>query len=202
MPRDYAKTSSRKKKSDRLPGWLWMIGGLTIGLFVAFLVYLNNSHSTAQGGLTKAIQDTIKDVREVRKDTPKALPQPSKPAAKTETEQTKSQPSFDFYYILPELEVPVPEQEIATKSRSDQPAQQDIEYILQVGSFRTHEQADQLKAKLALQGVEAKIQTVNINRDTWHRVRVGPINNMRTLDKTRRRLQDSGIAAIVIREKS
>ena len=122
MPRDYAKSSRKKNSSGQLPGWLWMLGGLAIGLFVAFLVYLNNNIQTdKKNGLSKAIRETIKDVREVRseKNTP-----PPEPAAGKEKESAKT--SFDFYYILPELEVAVPEQELAIKSQrrpepSDEP---------------------------------------------------------------------------------
>lgn len=199
MPRDYAKSSRKKNSSGQLPGWLWMLGGLAIGLFVAFLVYLNNNIQTSgKSGLSKAIQDTIKDVREVRseKNTP-----PPEPAASKEKESTKT--SFDFYYILPELEVAVPEQELAIKSqRRAEPSDEPVAYILQAGSFREHNQADELKAKLALQGITADIQTVKINADTWHRVRIGPISDMSKLNATMKRLKDNGIQAIVVKSKT
>ena len=77
-----------------------------------------------------------------------------------------------------------------------------VRYMIQAGSFRSLEQADRLKAQLALHGIEATIQTVKINdNDTWHRVRVGPISNLSTLNQTRQRLHDNGIATIVVKEK-
>ena len=199
MPRDYVKSSSREKKPGQLPGWVWMIGGLAIGLFVAFLVYLNNTQRPGQkNALAKVLEQTIQDVREVKKQQVEAPP----PAPK-ETPAEKPKPSFDFYYILPELEVAVPEQELA--AHSNKPESQvdgDVEYILQAGSFKQHEQADQLKAKLALQGIESSIQSVNINSDTWHRVRIGPIRNISKLEQTRKRLRDNGISAIVVKSKT
>lgn len=197
MPRDYAKTSSREKKPGQLPGWVWMLGGLVIGLFVAFLVYLNNStHPSQKNGLAKVIKDTINDVRAVNKAKAKAPPPPTTSIDKKE-ETVK--PSFDFYYILPELEVRVPEQELATRSSDPQQQDSSIDYILQVGSFKQHEQADQLKAKLALKGITANIQSVRINDDTWHRVRIGPLHNLKTLNQTHKRLKDNGINAIVVK---
>ena len=197
MPRDYAKTSNREKKPGQLPGWIWMLGGLAIGLFVAFLVYLNNSqHPSQKNALAKVLEKTLQDVREVKKQQVEAPP----PAKEALAEKPK--PSFDFYYILPELEVAVPEQELATQSKQANHADQNIEYILQAGSFRQLEQADQLKAKLALQGIESNIQTVNINSDTWHRVRIGPIRNMSNLEQTRMRLRENGISAIVVKSKT
>ena len=199
MPRDYAKSSRKKSQSGQLPGWLWMLGGLAIGLFVAFLVYLNkNIQPDKKSGLGKAIQETIKDVREVRSE--KQTPPPEPPAAR---DKEPARTSFDFYYILPELEVAVPEQELAVKSqRRPEPTDEPIAYILQAGSFREHKQADELKAKLALQGITADIQSVKINADTWHRVRIGPINDMSRLNSTMKRLKDNGIQAIVVKSKT
>ncbi|MBI3561972.1 MAG: SPOR domain-containing protein [Gammaproteobacteria bacterium] len=204
MPRDYADSTSPSKKPGQLPGWLWMLGGLTIGLFVAFLVYLNNHTPTsARNGLGKTIEQTIKQIQ------PQAASKPSPPAtpsieSKTSppTADTKPAPKFDFYYILPELEVAVPDQELAkAASGKDKSPDSNTAYILQAASFKSHEEADRLKAKLALNGVEATIQSVTINNDTWHRVRVGPIKDISLLNKTRRRLQDNGITAIVVKAK-
>ena len=174
-----------------------MLGGLAVGLFVAFLVYLNNSrHPSQSNPLAKVIKETIQDVREVKKQQVEAPAQPK------ETIAEKAKPSFDFYYILPELEVAVPEQELAAQSKQESHVEQSTEYILQVGSFRQLEQADQLKAKLALQGIESNIQTVNINTDTWHRVRIGPIRNMSKLEQTRKRLRENSISSIVVKSKT
>ena len=96
----------------------------------------------------------------------------------------------------------VPEQELASRSQNPQSQDEKIEYILQAGSFRQHGQADQLKAQLALKGIQANIQTVNINNDTWHRVRIGPIRNLSKLNQTRKRLRESGSAAIVVTSKT
>lgn len=200
MPRDYAKTSSREKKPGQLPGWVWMLGGLAIGLFVAFLVYLNNStHPGRQTPLAKVIKETIEDVRAVRRE--KIPPPPPPPAKENKQEEANPKPSFDFYYILPELEVRVPEQELAGKSGNESQADGDIDYILQVGSFKQHEQADQLKAHLALKGITANIQSVRINDDTWHRVRIGPLRDLKTLNQTNRRLKENDFNAIVVKSR-
>ena len=201
MPRDYAKSSKREKKPGQLPGWAWMLGGLAIGLFVAFLVYLNNtSHPSQKNALVKAFKETMKDTREVRKEKEATPPPP--PAKPEPATAEKPKPSFDFYYILPELEVAVPEQELAAKSQKPSAADEKTEYILQAASFREHEQADQLKAKLALLGIDANIQSVQINQDTWHRVRIGPIRNMATLNSTLKRLKENNISAIIVKSKT
>lgn len=202
MPRDYAKSSKREKKPGQLPGWAWMLGGLAIGLFVAFLVYLNNNiHPGNKTNLVQAFKDTLHDTRDVRKD--KATPPPPPPKEPANT-AVKPKPSFDFYTILPELEVAVPEQEIAAQSQKPAAQQQDdkTDYVLQAGSFRDYKQADQLKAKLALQGIDANIQSVQVNQDTWHRVRIGPIHKMATLTATLKRLKEQNIAVIIVKSKT
>ena len=146
-----------------------------------------------------------KDTREVRRDNSQAPPPPK-------TEEDK--PRFDFYTILPELEVVIPDHDLLGKddgntvstNRADSPttrSDSNLRYMIQAGSFRNPAQADRLKAQLALHGVEATIQTVTINdNDTWHRVRIGPISDINKLNRTRKRLHDNGIATIVVKEKS
>jgi len=214
MPRDYAKTP-KPKHPHSLPGWVWLLGGLFIGLFVALLVYLANNTGTdpdkdissSVNELIGKFKETRKDTREVRTDKQQAPPPPS---------DDKDKPRFDFYTILPELEVVIPDHDLFGKEpdSSDTPAankqsaptssaDSNVRYVIQAGSFRNPEQADRLKAQLALQGIEASIQTVKINdNDIWHRVRVGPISDLSIVNRTRKRLQDNGIATIVVREKS
>ena len=201
MSRDYARSGKREKKPGQLPGWAWMLGGLAIGLFVAFVVYLNNHVQTGKKtNIVQAFKETLNDTRDVRKD--KATPPPPPPKTTPATAE-KPKPSFDFYTILPELEVAVPEQEIAAQSKKP-PSQQDnkTNYILQAGSFRDYKQADQLKAKLAIQGIDANIQSVQVNQDTWHRVRIGPIHEMATLTATLKRLKEHNISVIIVKDKT
>ena len=72
-------------------------------------------------------------------------------------------------------------------------------YLLQVGSFRQAGDAEQLKARLALIGIVARIQTVNVNEATWHRVRIGPVNGARKADELRNQLADNGIDSLVMK---
>lgn len=197
MPRDYAK-SDKKKQRESIPGWAWMFGGLTIGLFVAGLVYLNeHTPREKQALLTNAVKRTIRDARKVQDE-------------KKNGHGDQKRPRFDFYTILPELEVPIPDQELSTPTKQKSaagsatvPQQATGSFTLQAGSFRKLEQADKLKARLALQGVVADIQTVTINDgDTWHRVRIGPTTDLAQLNKTRKRLSEIGVATIVVRNKN
>jgi cell division protein FtsN len=71
--------------------------------------------------------------------------------------------------------------------------------VLQAGSYRNQADAERVRAQLALQGVQAKVQRVAVDSDVWHRVRVGPINNLDELNKVRRQLQAAEVDALVIR---
>jgi cell division protein FtsN len=112
---------------------------------------------------------------------------------------------FDFFTVLPEMEVVVPEQQLATEAVSTDPSPADDRsgnYILQAGSFRSPADADQLKARLALLGTQASIQAVTVNEVTWHRVRIGPVQGARRVDELRRMLQENGIDTLVLKDTS
>ena len=135
---------------------------------------------------------TETETRDVRKQKPAPVPPPPKPR-------------FDFYNLLPEMEVIVQDEEIkGTPSKEGvKRVEQPGTYLLQAGSFRSHTQADQLRAKLALLGLETSIQSVSVNsKQAWHRVRVGPFLNLSDLNQARSLLKKNGIDAILIRIKS
>ena len=71
--------------------------------------------------------------------------------------------------------------------------------MLQAGSYRNEADADRVRAQLALQGVQAKVQRVAVDADVWHRVRVGPISNLDELNRVRKQLQAADLDALVIR---
>jgi len=76
-------------------------------------------------------------------------------------------------------------------------------FILQVGSFKTTEAADQIKAQLALLGIEANVQRVVINgQDVVHRVRIGPFKDKKTFEDTRQRLIANDLDFVVLKLKA
>ncbi len=198
MSRDYAKTP-RPKHPNSIPGWAWLLAGLAIGLFVALLVYINDftassNKSAVKKAFTDIVNTTTDNVKQLKK----------KSASITKEHGTKnSKPRFDFYTILPELEVTVPDEELQQKSSGTAKKQPIAALMLQAGSFRKFDAADKLKATLALQGISARIQTITkTNGDKWHRVQVGPIHDLNVLNQTRHRLRKMGIASIVVKQKT
>ena len=134
------------------------------------------------------------DVRDVKKKTNLAPPKPD-PIASTK-------PRFDFYQILPEMEIVIPEHEIEERRRLEGTGKSKPgTFIIQIGSFRKAAQADTLKARIALLGIESVVQTVNQSGSIWHRVKSGPYTSFRIVDKIQNRLHHNNIDSIAIKLK-
>ena len=167
--------------------------GLLVGLFVAFLVYLQMRPQPIVASQTIALEK------------PEERASPGIPKARKKPIPAPPKPRFDFYNLLPEMEVMVPEQEISGTPTHEgvKQVEKPGTYLLQAGSFRSQKQADQLRARLALLGLETRLQTVSVNsKQAWHRVRVGPFNNLTDLNEARSLLKKNGVDAILIRLKS
>jgi len=181
------------------PPWVWAVTGLTVGLLVAFLVFLQMRPKQAETAAPQALAVPAEEDTRVAIPEPEPRPEPERTAV-----APPPKPRFDFYNLLPEMEVIVPDEDIqgepmqAGVKQVEQPGT----YLLQAGSFRSRKQADQLRARLGLLGLETSVQTVNVdNSQTWHRVRVGPFSNLQDLNDARALLRKNGVDAILIRLK-
>nr|VFK78662.1 MAG: Sporulation related domain-containing protein [Candidatus Kentron sp. SD] len=218
MARDYkyaGKTSSSPSRRSGSPGWVWFLAGLLIGLFITALTYLGMRHSAndalqqAQAEFLRQSQSPPSQARKKSSDSTAKADKSTKP------EKKRPEPRFEFYTILPEREVRVPEHEIHSRQskkpkKAEPPDQAEKQapthasgrYILQVGSFRHLEDADRLKAKLAMGGFDVEIQTVSMNNgDRWHRVRLGPYKDLGKIYRIRSGLQKKGFTPLVLKEK-
>ncbi|MGB1799257.1 MAG: SPOR domain-containing protein [Gammaproteobacteria bacterium] len=163
--------------------------GLSIGLFVAVIVYFYEHNATIKSNNTLLVPESVAEkVTDVNDESIAQLPEPQ----------------FDFYQILPNKEVHISEWEsveeevVAENNDSQQPSM----FVLQVGSFKEYQSADEIKAKLALMGVTADIQRVVINgQDVRHRVRVGPYKNTNKLQQARDRLLANDLDFMLLKLK-
>jgi cell division protein FtsN len=135
-------------------------------------------------------------------DVPHPDPHRKAPAdLDTSAGTTQASEKYDFYQMLPNFEVVVPEKEKDVKR--DLPATAKIErpgvYVLQAGSYRNESDADRVAQQLSKEGIDAKVQRVAVDTDVWHRVRIGPITRLDELNKLRKQLQAAEVEAIVIR---
>jgi cell division protein FtsN len=80
-------------------------------------------------------------------------------------------------------------------------ASEKLSYLLQAGAFKGQEDAESMKVKLALIGIEARIVTAEVNGVTFYRVRVGPYGKLEDMNKARTRLAENGIEASVVRQR-
>ena len=128
-------------------------------------------------------------------------PEPHRAAPPATENGTASAEKYDFYQMLPNFEVVVPEKDKEVKR--DLPATARIErpgvYVLQAGSYRNEVDANRVRTQLALQGIDAKVQRVAVDADVWHRVRIGPITRLEDLNRLRKQLQAADVDALVIR---
>lgn len=206
MARDYKNRSSRKGDAggSRFHSLVIFLAGAVTGLCAAIILYLINGIPALDSVLDQRSRSVS---MATEKTTDKKRERPAKTGKKT-----APTPKFDFYTILPEMEVSVPEWE-GDSSKDDQAdgsqttreqlaLEDDQRYILQVGSFRQPDEADRVKAQLALIGIEAQIQRVVIDGgDVWHRVRVGPYQSTTSLHQTRERLIENDIDFMLLKLK-
>jgi cell division protein FtsN len=201
MPRDYKHVARpRPSRSTRAPGgrsaprkrrgWAWLLGGVAVGvLAVSGYHQWERSHS----GLRSAAKT--------------APPAPAKKA------QEPPQPHYEFYSLLPKMEVVVPEAELqrappkpaptakpAAPEAASAPKVGEAHYLLQAGSYATHGEADKVKARLAFLGIEARIQPISAGGEgRVYRVRIGPFRDLERVNQVRSQLRQHAIDAIVLK---
>jgi len=187
------KTRRTTQKQESYPGWVWMLFGLAIGLSVAFAIFMKDRD--AETPLRTVAQQPASMTSTIEQTAPVADPIPAAVLPEEPAERR-----FDFYEMLPNFEVVIPDQE---KNVSPDTEQEDVVqpgvYVLQAGSFTDFQDADRRRAQLALQGVESRIQRVMIDDKTYHRVRVGPTNDLDELNRLRNRLKQANIDVLRIR---
>ncbi|MCM5570995.1 SPOR domain-containing protein [Burkholderiaceae bacterium FT117] len=81
------------------------------------------------------------------------------------------------------------------------PATADGGYLLQVAAFRSVDDAEGMKARLALLGFEARVVQAEVNGQTMHRVRIGPFATQEEANRARARLIDGGFESSVVRQR-
>tara|TARA_R110000822_G_scaffold159476_26_gene299583 strand:+ start:12721 stop:13296 length:576 start_codon:yes stop_codon:yes gene_type:complete len=190
MTRDYAKkpngrrTTNRKTKKHSghqgAPGWLWLLAGVLLGALIMGLMQLTEiSPEDVAKAQSEASVGSLEDAHD--DDSPK--------------------PRFDFYTLLRDSEVIVPDTPDTNNTSTPLVADDEV-FLLQVGSFKNSHDADSLRARLLLLNLSASIETVSPRRnETWHRVLVGPYSDRSELADARSRLSGNGIDSLLLKRK-
>ncbi len=183
------RRGASRGRNRAAPAYLWFIAGLLIGLGLSLFLFIKGY-----------LPDRPRQQPLANTTRPLAGEELVKDSTGIAGERGKRR--FDFFTVLPEMEVIVPDQVLSNAAQplNARPADNGGDtYILQLGSFRNRTDAEQLKARLALLGTVANIQVVTVNGATWNRVRIGPVEGARRTDAVRRMLQDNGIETLVLK---
>lgn len=190
MTKDYKQPAAGGRHA-LLPG---IAIGVVIGLAVAIAVVLF-VRKTPDAFVDRGARPADSDARAVVTEPipPAVSTAPSLPAPGGD------KPRFDFYNILPGNEDPVVKDAKPVPQDPEAPVKQE-QFYLQLGSFQSEAEADNLKAKLALLGVEARIETANVaDKGLFHRVRLGPYASTEELNKVRDQLNQNGVASSLVK---
>lgn len=159
---------------SQLPAWAWLITGVITGLFLAFLYYLAG----------------IK------------VPEDSKPQPAASSGEVRKAPKFDFYTVLPDVEVmnKAPKSPSAsTQSQATKTTPLANKHIIQTGSFQNVQDADRRRAELLLLGLNVKTEKVEVRPgQIFHRVQVGPFSDPKALADAQKTLDAHNIEHIVL----
>jgi cell division protein FtsN len=189
MTKDYKRNERRTR--GRGGGHSLLVGiliGLVLGLGIALGVawYINKMPSPFLGRPTSP--------------PPSEKVMPGAPRSDDKTARSpESKPRFDFYKILPGIEEPATDQQLKDAQKASSAASKEA-FFLQAGAFQSASDADNLKARLALLGVEATIQATAVpDKGVWHRVRIGPYTSVEELNRTRDALKQNGVETTLIK---
>lgn len=165
---------ANQSSSSKVPGWVWLFTGTILGAFITFLMRLSELQPSAPG---------------IR---------PTQVAPTAAVEETKTPAKYDFYKILRDTEVPV----TASREPITPKAEENVEFLLQVASFRSAADAEQVRAELTLLNLTTRIeQSTAKEGNVWHRVIVGPFASRSQLAKARDTLLSNRYDAMLLRRK-
>lgn len=188
------KTQARRSGAPRgVPSLVWLLGALLLGAILAGVVLMRDRLGERLG-------------------VPKPNPTASAPAAGEAPVAQKpapKKPTYDFYKLLPEKEVVIPDAELTATARAERerpaatPAAPTTgsHYLLQAGAFSDAQRAEEVKAQIAFTGEFARVEAATINGKTVHRVMLGPYANAQTLESAKHKLSTAGIQSVAVRAR-
>ena len=213
----------RNGRNGTRPAWVWVVAGLAIGA-VAFLVVPALMKGDGDGFARFGPRANPDAQPAPIADTEAIADMPAPAAASTS-------PQYDFYTVLPGNEVRLSDAELAASAREEearraraeaQRARDALEgrattpppapvadtgtaagarYILQAGAFGAAGDAEEVKARIAMLGLGARVESGQANGRTVYRVRMGPYASAGELAEAKQKLADSGLPAMAIKAR-
>ena len=212
-PKGVIGSNKRKHAGGTLVG---IVIGLLLGLLLAVAVafYLNKGPKPFADKTGRGEKSASKGAADSSDPNKPLYGRDAKSGdAKGGAATKEGEKRFSFYEILPgKEEVIDPKKAIEAakqearaepaKAGEAAPAAPKETYFLQAGAFGSAGDADNQKAKLALMGFEAKVESVDIEgKGTMHRVRLGPYGRLDDINRVRATLTQNGVEASLIRLK-
>ncbi len=195
MARRAPKKQARRNGGGGTPGWIWLVVGLLGGLAIAVVLFVQGYWG--------------KDGSLLPQPNPEArAPAPSEEPVAQQAAPEPKRPKYDFYDVLRDKEVIIPDADLPAlaQAEADKPADaalpanaETVRYLIQAGAFRSSSDAEALKARIALTGELARVESAEIAGGTIYRVRLGPYGNASALAAAKKTLGDNGIEAAAIR---
>jgi len=206
-PRATTRRPKAKPVKKSLPIGRILLAIAAVSGFVYLLYSLATMPASAPAPAKEVIKDIPKNTTRIKlKPRPLAKPKPvnkpkKSPVAKViqPKKTTSNEIQYDFYTLLPEAEFTIPDHEIKSYKRAERTGKtvENREYSVQVSSFRRLKDADSLKAKLLLLGFIPKIEKAKVSGVTWFRVKIGPYQQIKSVDAIVSRLRENKIDAMV-----
>ncbi|MGH8600962.1 MAG: SPOR domain-containing protein [Burkholderiales bacterium] len=131
---------------------------------------------------------------------PTSPPKPQQPTQQPAQQQPAQSPSAQRHPVQQQPVQPVQRQPVQTVAQTPAAHSGHGQFYLQAGSFRGGSEADNLKARLALLGIEADVQTASVpDQGVMHRVRIGPYSSADDANHARAQLTQNGIPTTVVK---
>lgn len=196
----------RSKSANTSKHWIWLMTGMLMGILGITAIFL---FVTGKWPIDKfSPTHLIKQSNTLASNT---IPKKSAKKSKSITQPQKKEPArFEFYQLLPGMEVPLPEPatETASNNAIKKPTLAKTEtklaaaqYLVQAGTFRSLSNAESLKKRLDLKGMSAKIQKIDAEDGIWFRVTLGPFSSETIALSQKSRLAKEKIPGILILQR-
>lgn len=126
------------------------------------------------------------------------LPQPLPESAPTTSPSPRPTQVASATTTKPEA---APQPSATPAPAASKPATASTPYILQAGAFQASGDAEAVKARVALLGLNARVESATINGKTMYRVRMGPYASASDLAEAKSKLSSGGLPAVAIKAK-
>lgn len=171
-------------------------GGVIVGIFIGLILGALFAAGAAWWFTRSSPFQTPQGSVSAPSRVPSAPDQPPLSLPGKPGDRPVVKPDFEFYKILPQGNVAPAE--VAPAPQSAPPVAERL--YLQIGAFENPAEADNLKARLALAGIEASAQRAQLpDGRTMHRVRIGPFAKPEDMNPVRTRLADAGFTGTVVK---